>query len=203
ALAAVIVRMAITFRDNMRILSTARHQAEVDELTGLGNRRRLITDLQQTCLTATPERPFVLIIYDLDGFKNYNDLFGHPAGDSLLTRLAGSLASSLEGLGRAYRMGGDEFCVLAPMPGENARELALSAAAALSERGELFEIGCSYGASVIPFETIDPSQALRLADRRLYAAKHARNPSASHQSKDVLLRALHERDRELGAHLGD
>src|SRR5581483_702574 len=134
ALAAVIVRMAITFRDNMRILSTARHQAEVDELTGLGNRRRLITDLQQTCLTATPERPFVLIIYDLDGFKNYNDLFGHPAGDSLLTRLAGSLASSLEGLGRAYRMGGDEFCVLAPMPGENARELALSAAAALGAR---------------------------------------------------------------------
>ena len=52
-----------------------------------------------------------LCVYDLNGFKDYNDSFGHPAGDALLARF-GSRLEAAAGDGRAYRLGGDEFCVL-------------------------------------------------------------------------------------------
>ena len=66
-------------------------------------------------------RRHVLLLFDLDGFKNYNDAYGHPAGDALLRRLGDRLAAAVAGRGTAYRMGGDEFCVLAPCaPGRRA-----------------------------------------------------------------------------------
>ena len=54
----------------------------------------------------------MLALFDLDGFKHYNDSFGHPSGDALLERLGERLERVVAGRGRAYRMGGDEFCVL-------------------------------------------------------------------------------------------
>jgi two-component system, cell cycle response regulator len=75
------------------------------------------------------------------------------------------------------------------------------AAAALSERGEGFEIGCSYGAIELPAEAGDVAEALRIADQRMYAQKNAGRMSASRQSKEVLLRALAERNPELRNHL--
>ena len=58
----------------------------------------------------------ILLLFDLDGFKRYNDTYGHPAGDALLARLGGKLAAAVVGVGAAYRLGGDEFCVLAAVP---------------------------------------------------------------------------------------
>ena len=55
----------------------------------------------------------MLIVFDLDGFKGYNDSFGHSAGDEMLGRVANRLALAPLGHGRAYRLGGDEFCILA------------------------------------------------------------------------------------------
>ena len=52
-------------------------------------------------------------MFDLDGFKHFNDSFGHAAGDALLRRLGRRLAAAAEGVGFAYRMGGDEFCMFA------------------------------------------------------------------------------------------
>ncbi len=74
------------------------------------------------------------------------------------------------------------------------------AAAALSEQGDGFSITCSHGAIVLPVETDEPVEALRIADQRMYANKHAGRTSAGRQSKDVLLRALAERDPGLGTH---
>ena len=54
------------------------------------------------------------MLFDLDGFKSYNDTFGHPAGDALLTRLGSKLAAAVAPHGSAYRLGGDEFCALLP-----------------------------------------------------------------------------------------
>jgi HD-GYP domain-containing protein (c-di-GMP phosphodiesterase class II) len=71
----------------------------------------------------------------------------------------------------------------------------------LSEHGEGFSIGCSYGAIVLPREAQDAAGALRIADQRMYAQKHAGRMSAGNQSKEVLLRALTERNPELGNHL--
>ena len=74
--------------------------------------------------------------------------------------------------------------------------------AALSERGEAFSIGCAYGSVVLPNEATTATDALRMADRRMYIRKSSGRASAGRQSSDVLLRALAERDSELGIHLG-
>jgi two-component system, cell cycle response regulator len=143
----------------------------------------------------------VLVLFDLDGFKHYNDTFGHPAGDALLIRLGASLSAYLADRGVAFRMGGDEFCALLEPAGRPVEPLVTGAAAALSERGEGFEIGCSYGAIELPAEAGDVAEALRIADQRMYAQKNAGRMSASRQSKEVLLRALAERNPELRNHL--
>ena len=182
------------------MLRASRGEALTDALTGLGNRRALTRALDELAAEATPERPLVLALFDLDGFKQYNDTFGHPAGDTLLVRLGGNLAAFLHGRGRAYRMGGDEFCAVFRTAGEPFEATVRGAAAALSEQGDGFAITCSHGAIVLPVETDEPVEALRIADQRMYANKHAGRTSAGRQSKDVLLRALAERDPGLGTH---
>ena len=81
--------------------------------------------------------PHVLLLFDLDGFKNYNDSYGHPAGDALLTRLGSALAAATAADGSAYRVGGDEFCVLAAWPADQAPDALIERArAALCEQGD-------------------------------------------------------------------
>ncbi len=100
-------------------------------------------------------------------------------------------------------MGGDEFCALwKRSDADQAQVTTMEAVAALSEHGEAFSIGCSYGFVLLPNETTDPTDALRIADRRMYIGKGSGRASAGQQSSDVLLRALAERDSELGVHLG-
>ena len=70
----------------------------------------------------------MLVLFDLDGFKHYNDTFGHPAGDALLVRLGGNLSTYLSGRGRAFRMGGDEFCALFE-PGDEVADPIIAGAA--------------------------------------------------------------------------
>ena len=86
-----------------------REAAMTDALTGLPNRRRLMADLE----AAIADDQARLALFDLDGFKAYNNTFGHLAGDALLTRLGHRLRESVADTGVAYRLGGDEFCVLA------------------------------------------------------------------------------------------
>ena len=178
-----------------------RRAAETDPLTGLGNRRALMADLETRSGEASPELPVVLAIFDLDGFKAYNDSFGHPAGDALLTRIARRLEDAVEQEGRAYRMGGDEFCVLAHTSPVQALELIDGASAALEDEGDGFSIGASRGTALIPTDTTDPHEALRIADTRMYARKSLGRTSAGRQSADVLLSVLSERDPELGGHI--
>jgi two-component system, cell cycle response regulator len=200
ALLAVMARAMLTFKENVTMLRTSREEALTDVLTGLGNRRALARTLDELLPDATPEHPLVLVLFDLDGFKQYNDTFGHPAGDTLLVRLGGNLSAFLEGRGRAFRMGGDEFCALFQTSGERIEPMLRGSAAALSEQGDGFSIGCSHGAITLPLEAAEPMEAVRIADQRMYANKHAARMSAGRQSKDVLLRALAERHPELGTH---
>ena len=200
SLIAVMARATLTFGENVAMLRTSRDEALTDALTGLGNRRALARALDELLPLADPERPLVLALFDLDGFKQYNDTFGHPAGDTLLVRLGGNLAAFLHGRGRAFRMGGDEFCALFQTSGEPSEPMVHGAASALSEHGDGFSITCSHGAIALPLEAVEPVEALRIADQRMYANKHAGRTSAGRQSKDVLLRALAERDPHLGTH---
>lgn len=203
SLVAVMGRLVITFSENAAMLVASRREALTDALTGLGNRRALTRDLEAALAGASDAQPLVLVLFDLDGFKHYNDSFGHPAGDDLLGRLGRNLARALAGRGTAYRMGGDEFCALIAPGREVAMPIVEAAAAALSEQGEGFSIGCSHGTVVLPREAGDPQAALRAADQRMYAAKHGGRASAGRQSVDVLLRALSERDPYLGDHTAD
>jgi diguanylate cyclase (GGDEF)-like protein len=195
SLLAVMVRLMLTFNENVAMLRVSRSEARTDPLTGLGNRRALARDLARR-LGAEKVEPFVLVLFDLDGFKHYNDTFGHPAGDALLQRLGAKLEGFVAGRGRAFRMGGDEFCALLP-----SETMVKGAALALCEEGEGFRIGTSHGHIALPLEVDDASEAIRLADQRLYANKHARRGSPERQTADALLQALNAHTPELGAHV--
>ena len=115
------------------------------------------------------------MFFDLDGFKSYNDAFGHSAGDALLARLGRALAASVAGRGEAYRLGGDEFCVL--LDRDDAAPATRSSRApsrALSEQGEGFTVTASFGVVQIPAEAESSEAALQLADERMYAHKDSR-----------------------------
>jgi diguanylate cyclase (GGDEF)-like protein/PAS domain S-box-containing protein len=180
------------------------YQALHDPLTGLGNRRSLLADLGDRLTAAALDRPLLLQLFDLDGFKTYNDTFGHPAGDALLTRMAHRLQTGLAGRASAYRMGGDEFCVLSLPDCDDHEAIAGIANDALTERGEGFQVTASYGSVLLPAEATTATEALREADRRMYARKSSNSrSSAGRQSADVLLRILSERNRDLGVHLDE
>jgi two-component system cell cycle response regulator len=199
-LLAVLLRLLITFGQNTEILALTETKAVTDALTGLANRRRLMADLEQA-VSASPPETKVLALYDLDGFKAYNDSFGHPAGDDLLLRLGQKLAAAVEPHGCAYRLGGDEFCILATTRTVAAEALCKGAEAALTERGQGFAVTASWGKVLIPVEVTTSTDALRVADRRMYAKKGRRADSARSQTRGVLLRMLHEREPDLERHL--
>ncbi len=192
----VLARTALTLRENARLLEDSRREALTDSLTGIANRRKLLLDLTDELERAHDGEPRMLALFDLNGFKSYNDSFGHPAGDALLSRLAGKLVGAVAPIGQAYRMGGDEFCVVMP-----ASEPALQRAAnALRENGEGFTITSAYGAAVIPADADTVSTALSVADERLYAHKELLAEMRRGTAHEPLLRTLAEREPELHAH---
>ena len=193
----VLARTALTFWENSRLLETSRREALTDSLTALANRRKLLVDLEAEIESASEEEPRMLVLFDLNGFKTYNDTFGHPAGDALLARLAGKLAAAVAPAGEAYRMGGDEFCVLLPGADPDIHRIAL----ALWESGEGFDVSSAYGAALIPDDATTVSTALSVADERLYAHKELLAEIRRGTAHEPLLRTLAEREPELRAHV--
>ena len=200
ALAVAITRMTIVFRQNIGMIGSTHREAMTDALTGLGNRRRLMRELEEACEKATPDEPLAVIIFDLNGFKHYNDTFGHQAGDALLARLGRSLETAIVG-GCAYRLGGDEFCVLVSCRNDTAEAITNRLIPALSDRGEGFTIGTAAGWSIVPSEETSPSAALRRADVRMYENKNlGRVPGSGRLTDTVLLKTLGRTDNELQLH---
>ncbi len=158
-------------REKHELLARSRKDALTDQLTGLWNRRKLFTDLDE--LLAPPRRAdtVLLAVLDLDGFKIFNDRFGHPAGDALLTRIAQRLNSAVEGHGTTYRMGGDEFCVIAH--GYEALAVLERAQASLTERIDDITISCSLGFTPITADARSADEVIREADQRLYDHKRS------------------------------
>jgi len=195
----VLARTALSFRENAELLETSRREALTDSLTGLPNRRKLVADLAAEIEAAHEGEPRMLALFDLNGFKTYNDTFGHPAGDALLSRLAAKLAAAVAPAGEAYRMGGDEFCVLLPAPEPDLSRIAEE----LCESGEGFEVSSAYGAAVIPDDATTVSTALIVADERLYDHKELLAEIRRGTAHEPLLRTLAEREPELRAHVAD
>jgi len=199
-LCGVLVRLLLTFRENRRLLELTRGEAITDQLTGLPNRRKLMQDLDDACDSLGEGRAWLLALFDLDGFKQYNDTFGHPAGDALLERLGAKLAAAVGADGAAFRLGGDEFCLLTDAALGDAASMLDRAVHALSEQGEAFAISTSFGTVFLPQDADNPSDALRSADQRLYAQKHQRQTRRD-RADEVLVRALYERQPSLEQHV--
>jgi diguanylate cyclase (GGDEF)-like protein len=183
-------RMGVVLADNRTLLQASQVEALTDALTGLRNRRSLIADLARW-----GGGRVAVTIFDLDGFKLYNDTYGHGAGDELLRRIADRLTDAVSGHGHAYRMGGDEFAVVADTSTRPAEM-----AAALTETGDGFMIGASYGTAILPDDASDVQAALHLADARMYARKFGRRGIANQDSADVLIAVLEEQSGSLATH---
>jgi diguanylate cyclase (GGDEF)-like protein len=189
----LIMYLLVALRRGQRTLVSA---ANTDTLTGLYNRRRLVADLDRELGRATASDPLLLILCDLNGFKAYNDTFGHPAGDALLERLGAALSEAVGGRGRAYRIGGDEFCVLARPGADGADAVVRATTLALSEHGDGFSITASHGAVLLPIDAPSAAEAMRVVDLRMYENKNSGRVPADTQTANALVRAMDERDHD-------
>lgn len=166
---------------NLRLRDTLRQQSIRDPLTGLYNRRYLEETLEREVHRAIRNRrPLALLTLDLDHFKQFNDAFGHEAGDILLRELGAFLKGRVRGGDIACRHGGEEFMlVLAEASLEDAcvrAEEIRTGAKQLSvvHRGQVLGgITLSLGVSVLPEHGSTVSELTRSADLALYAAKEA------------------------------
>jgi two-component system cell cycle response regulator len=177
---AVIVRLAISVRENNALLQ----QVRTDPLTGLVNRGGMQVDLDERCGKATEEEPVAILLFDLNGFKRFNDTFGHPAGDELLTELGAGLRQAVGDDGIAYRFGGDEFCVLLTCPGDRFEQVSRRAAMALTASQKGVDVASSWGAATIPGDAASAHEAIQLADLRMYAQKESRRVSRDSKELD-------------------
>jgi diguanylate cyclase (GGDEF)-like protein len=186
--------------ENSRLLVASMDEAITDPLTGLGNRRAFKRDLEHAPRGPDVENELMVGMFDLDGFKQYNDTFGHGAGDALLARLAGRLNANATSNATAYRIGGDEFCLLAQATTAEGERLVRAGVAALSDGGEGWQVGCSWGVCWMPSEATGAGDALRLADERMYAQKASR-ATVGVQTAAALVQVLTERDIDLSTHI--
>ena len=206
SLGAALVRLALTHRDNAILLAEADERAHADSLTGLGNRRAFIRDVERMAGALRDGSRLRVSLFDLDGFKAYNDRRGHLAGDELLERISQRMRAAVAVQGLCYRLGGDEFCLLMEVADNESELVTARAAAALSEG----EVRCSHGSVTLETGTT-LAQALRLADERMYAHKRGRRGFAAldaSQSAAPFIAAGGDRRapahrRADAAHLGD
>ena len=155
-----------------------RAQAECDPLTGVANRARFQRFLEQPSDEAALDRIGALILFDMDGFKQVNDWWGHAAGDACLVAFGERLRKAFPQARLVSRIGGDEFAVLLPpvsSRGETERAVRSLIGNLLHPvpwNGDLLPLGVSAGLAFASQESgLDPQKLFAAADRALYNAK--------------------------------
>jgi diguanylate cyclase (GGDEF)-like protein len=151
-----------------------RHLAATDALTGLADYRRLSeaveSEIKHSERTA---RAFAVLIFDLNGMKRINDQNGHPAGNSVLCRLADIFRSSCRSIDTAARYGGDEFAIVLPETGaKEADAVGRRICERLSNDHEEPRLSMSVGVAVYPEDGTTNETLFQAADRALYKIKH-------------------------------
>ncbi len=163
--------------------------AYTDPLTGLMNRRRFETQVEESLARAAAHgQAVVLLFLDLDGFKTVNDSWGHATGDRLLREVATRLRAVLDGAEPLARLGGDEFVValtdldVAQVGARTARardQLLAALAEPFAVAGHTVTVGASIGAAAFPDDAEGFGALLHLADLRMFALKHPSGPGPS------------------------
>jgi len=161
--------------ENAQLYIRVEQKSRIDELTGLFNRRhfeeRLKEELSRHSRYSNELSVFML---DLDNFKSYNDIYGHPAGDIVLNQIGKIIKSSIRNADQAFRYGGDEFVAILP---ETTREDAWSVAERVREQiaegmeKQTIAITCSIGLASYPSDGVIASELVDVADTTLYYAK--------------------------------
>lgn len=160
--------------------------AAVDELTGVKNRRRFREDLE--LLFAQADRlntPLSLIMIDIDHFKAYNDVFGHPAGDEVLHTVGSILRAAIRGHDVVARYGGEEFVVLLPATGrEEALDVADRLRQAIATRPWTHRlVTASLGVATSDQSTPTSADLVEQADQALYHSKRTGRDRISHHDE--------------------
>ncbi len=163
-----------------------REQASRDPLTGLLNRRNLLPTLSAMLeKSAIGKQQVIVAMLDLDRFKQFNDRHGHVAGDQILAAAGHLLRDFFRDEDRAFRYGGDEFCIFLPRTNRLVGEARLEAFA--HGLGELLPnapdgtpsgVAVSFGLACFPDDTMQGGELLAIADAALYKAKRRRKAQA-------------------------
>src|SRR5215210_5345638 len=175
-----------TLLDFKRYLDTCEEAAFTDHLTGLANRRRFERQLErEVTRTLRYERPFCLLLLDIDHFKLVNDTYGHEAGDEAIRQLSKTLQAGTRGIDLAARIGGEEFAIILT---ETNFEVGVEVAERLRQaikQEEIPTVGritASFGVVEFPACAQTGRDLLMVADATMYEAKR--------QGRDRVLRAI-------------
>jgi diguanylate cyclase (GGDEF)-like protein len=194
AVALVITRLGAqrTTRDLQQRLAEAERAAHTDPLTGMSNRAGLYKALEQQRESARPGDHIAVILLDLDGLKQTNDMYGHDFGDSVIVEVAQRIERVAGHAACAARLGGDEFVVLMHAETSNSNvvrdaELLAERMCARIARSELVSgmpIRCTASAGVAAMPAHRMHQLLTAADKAMYRAKSTRAGTYRYQPAD-------------------
>jgi len=165
--------------NNLMLLEKTREMSVTDELTGLYNRRYFFETLDVEMNRASrTKHPFSLVMLDLDGFKEYNDKYGHINGDSALQTFSQMLKSSIRKSDIAFRYGGDEFALILPSADAERAKKIVQRTRAKWQKAPLAQsrifgghVGFSTGIAEYPENAESSDGLIFLADAALYQAK--------------------------------
>jgi diguanylate cyclase (GGDEF)-like protein len=172
--ASYIVVLSGALLDQARLFDQVRTMAVSDSLTGLANYRRLLAVLESELdRSRRTQRPFSVVLLDMDGLKNINDQHGHLAGSRALVRLGKILRNHSRAIDTPARFGGDEFALVLPEAGpEIANRVAGRIRERLAAETETPKLSVSVGVAAYPEDGDTPERILGAADRALYGMKN-------------------------------
>src|SRR5437867_1219419 len=174
--AVITLVLAAAVAERTEAVDRLRRLAVSDPLTGLSNYRQLAHALDaEIRRSSRTDRPFAVVLMDLDGLKKVNDRYGHLVGSMALRRVAEALLGSCRGIDTAARFGGDEFALVLPETGDAAAwHVARRVADRVARDGEQPPLSVSVGVAVHPRDGATLEALLNAADRSLYDSKARR-----------------------------
>jgi diguanylate cyclase (GGDEF)-like protein len=180
-----VVMLSGALLDQARLFEQVRSMAVSDPLTGLANYRRLISVLEaELDRSRRTQRPFSVVLLDMDGLKIINDHYGHLTGSRAIVRMGKVLRNHSRAIDTAARYGGDEFALVLPEAGKDIASRVVSRIRErLSSETEVPALSVSAGVAAFPEDGDTPEKLLGAADRALYVMKHGGRSSVQNLAR--------------------